>query len=119
MTNGAYDNEQRLRQVLIYEDDDGLYTAALPSLPDCEARGATIEEAIENTRAAVAECIAGLTERGEPIPEETHQLAHVAVDITPPDCHDLSVFTPVKVSSQGIEWARRRLQELRAAGLVH
>ena len=56
------------------EEEDGIWTAVVPSLPGCNAWGNTIEEALaaiqENTRA----CIETLIEDNQPIPVENENI---------------------------------------------
>ncbi|MDO8615729.1 MAG: type II toxin-antitoxin system HicB family antitoxin [Dehalococcoidia bacterium] len=55
--------------VVALEDEDGGYWADVPALPGTGSQGETLEEAIENTKEAIALMIEYLRERGETIPE--------------------------------------------------
>ncbi len=55
-------------RVLIEQDEDGAFTAEVPSLPGCVSQGATRAEAVQNVREAVAAYLDSLKAHGEPIP---------------------------------------------------
>lgn len=55
-------------RVLIEQDEDGMYVAEVPALPDCISQGQTREEAVENVREAIAAYLESLEARGGPIP---------------------------------------------------
>lgn len=59
-----------MRQVVLYQDEDGVWIAEVPSLPGCGSDGDTREEALSNVRRAIGEWIEVLKERGEPIPHD-------------------------------------------------
>jgi len=54
-------------QVIIEQDEDGLYVADVPALAGCHTQGATYEEAIENIREVIAMCVQEMREDGRPI----------------------------------------------------
>ncbi len=60
-----------MRQVLFIKDDNGGYTAEVPSLPGCSARGKNLSEAIRNIRKAIYAHLASLQAAGQPMPELT------------------------------------------------
>jgi predicted RNase H-like HicB family nuclease len=64
------------RQVLIVEDEDGWYSATVPSLPGCNSQGKSFEEAVTNIREAVELHLEGYKEHGWPVPEE-HNYVHL------------------------------------------
>jgi predicted RNase H-like HicB family nuclease len=41
----------------IYQDEDGVYIAECPSVPGCVSQGSTMEEAENNVKDAIKECI--------------------------------------------------------------
>jgi predicted RNase H-like HicB family nuclease len=43
--------------VIIKRDEDGMYIAECPSIPGCVSQGKTEEEAIENIKYAIRECL--------------------------------------------------------------
>jgi predicted RNase H-like HicB family nuclease len=53
---------------LIEQDEDGAFVAIAPSLPGCASQGNTRQEALENTREAIAAYIESLEAHGDPIP---------------------------------------------------
>ena len=55
-------------RVLIEQDEDGAFVAIAPSLPGCASQGNTRQEALENTREAIAAYIESLEAHGDPIP---------------------------------------------------
>ncbi|MBI5667479.1 MAG: type II toxin-antitoxin system HicB family antitoxin [Chloroflexi bacterium] len=59
-----------MRQVLLYQDEDGVWIAEVPSLPGCGSDGETREEALANVREAIDLWIEDALERGETIPED-------------------------------------------------
>ncbi len=59
-----------MRQVLLYQDEDGVWIAEVPSLPGCGSDGETRDEAIENVREAIDLWIEDAQARGEVIPED-------------------------------------------------
>ena len=52
-----------MRQVILYQDEDGFWVAECPSLPGCNTQGETREEALENIRDAIEGYIEALQER--------------------------------------------------------
>lgn len=68
------------RQVVLYQDEDGIWIAEVPSLPGCHSDGDTKEDALENVRDAIATWIAYITERGERIPPDPGTAGTYVVD---------------------------------------
>ncbi len=54
--------------VLVEQDEDGVYVAEGPSLPGCISQGNNRQEALDNTREAIALYLESLEAHGEPIP---------------------------------------------------
>lgn len=50
-------------QIIIEQDEDGVYVAECPALQGCYAQGETFEEVIENIKDVIAMCIEELKER--------------------------------------------------------
>ncbi len=46
--------QRRFKVILEWNEDEGGYTVTVPALPGCIAEGDTLEEALENTREAIA-----------------------------------------------------------------
>jgi predicted RNase H-like HicB family nuclease len=53
--------------ITIYQDEDGVFIAECPSLPGCVSQGKTEEEAEENIRDAIKECLEVRAEKGLPL----------------------------------------------------
>jgi len=54
-------------QIIIEQDEDGMFIADVPALQGCHTQGKTFEEAIENIREVIAMCIQEMREDGQPI----------------------------------------------------
>ena len=52
--------------IVIYQDEDGVYIAECPSIPGCVSQGKTEAEAKVNIADAIRECLAVRTEVGLP-----------------------------------------------------
>lgn len=59
-----------MRQVLLYQDEDSIWIAEVPSLPGCGSDGATRDEVLDNVREAIELWIEDAGARGIPIPED-------------------------------------------------
>ena len=55
-------------RVLIEQDEDGVFIAEVPSLPGCVTQGATRDEALANSREAIAAYLESLEAHGDPVP---------------------------------------------------
>lgn len=55
-------------RVLIEQDEEGWFTAEVPSLPGCISQGKTREEAVKNIQDAIQGYIESLEKHNEPIP---------------------------------------------------
>jgi predicted RNase H-like HicB family nuclease len=60
--------------VTIDRDEDGVWVVECPSIPGCVSQGATKEEALENIKDAIRECLQVRAERGYPLTIETRQV---------------------------------------------
>ena len=71
----------RTYSIVIDPDDDSGYTVTVPSLPGCVTQGETVDECVDNARAAIEVYIEALMAAGEPVPEEHEhpQLLQVTV----------------------------------------
>jgi len=54
-------------QVIIEQDEDGLFVADVPAFRGCHTQGRTFEEAIENIKEVIAICVEELRQEGKPI----------------------------------------------------
>ncbi|MBI5343903.1 MAG: type II toxin-antitoxin system HicB family antitoxin [Deltaproteobacteria bacterium] len=68
-----------MRQVILYQDEDGRWVAECPSLPGCVSQGRTKDEAIANIKEAIEIYIEGLKDEGQPVPEGHFDALLVAV----------------------------------------
>lgn len=68
-----------MRQVVLYQDEDGVWIAECPSLPGIVSDGASIEEAIANVKEAIAGYIKALEEDNLPVPPEQNITLPAAV----------------------------------------
>lgn len=69
------------RYTIIVTPDEGAYVVSVPTLPGCHSIGDTLAEAIQNAQEAIGLYLETLTERGEPIPEETEHPQAIVVDV--------------------------------------
>lgn len=70
-----------MRQVLLYQDEDGFWIVEVPSLPGCHSDGKTRQEAIANVQEAIALWVEDAQAHGEPIPDDYENLALVVVPV--------------------------------------
>lgn len=54
-------------QILIEQDEDGMYVAECPALQGCYTQGVTFEEALENIREVIRICVQELEEEGKTV----------------------------------------------------
>jgi predicted RNase H-like HicB family nuclease len=60
--------------VTIDRDEDGVWVVECPSIPGCVSQGATKEEALENVKDAIRECLQVRADKGYPLTIETRQV---------------------------------------------
>jgi len=53
--------------VTIDRDEDGMFVAECPSVPGCVSQGKTEQEALENIKDAIKQCLEVRAERGMPL----------------------------------------------------
>lgn len=53
--------------VTIDQDEDGMFVVECPSIPGCVSQGKTEQEAIENIKDAIKQCLEVRAERGMPL----------------------------------------------------
>jgi predicted RNase H-like HicB family nuclease len=53
--------------VTINRDEDGMYIIECPSIPGCVSEGINEEEAIENIKDAIKQCLEVRNEKGMPL----------------------------------------------------
>jgi predicted RNase H-like HicB family nuclease len=60
--------------VTIDRDEDGVWVVECPSIPGCVSQGQTKDEALENIKDAIRECLKVRAEKGYPLTIETRQV---------------------------------------------
>jgi len=60
--------------VTIDRDEDGIWVVQCPAIPGCVTQGQTKEEALENIRDAIYQCLQVRAEHGLPLTIETRQV---------------------------------------------
>ncbi len=60
--------------ITIFRDEDGVFVAECPSIPGCVSQGKTEQEAEDNIREAIKECLEVRAEKGMPLTVTTHQV---------------------------------------------
>ena len=68
-----------MRQVVLSQDEDGVWIAECPSLPGVVSDGRTVEEAIVNVKEAIVGYIKALEQDNLPVPPEQNITLLVAV----------------------------------------
>lgn len=60
--------------ITLDRDEDGVWVAECPSIPGCISQGNTREEAVENIKDAIKNCLIVRAERGMPLTIETQMV---------------------------------------------
>lgn len=60
--------------ITIFRDEDGVFIAECPSIPGCVSQGKTEQEAENNIREAIKECLEVRAEKGMPLTVTTHEV---------------------------------------------
>ena len=60
-------------QIIIKQDEDGVFVAECSSLPGCISQGKTRKEALKNIKDAIKGYIISLRKHKEPIPPSIHE----------------------------------------------
>ena len=60
--------------VTFFQDEDGMFVAECPSIPGCISQGKTEEEAENNVREAIRECLEVRAELGMPLTVTTREV---------------------------------------------
>jgi predicted RNase H-like HicB family nuclease len=68
-----------MRYAVVIEKAKNNYSAYVPDLPGCIATGATVEEAEQMIREAIALHLTGLREDGLPVPQPSSQVEYIEV----------------------------------------
>ena len=53
--------------ITILRDEDGIFVVECPSIPGCVSQGKTEQEAIDNIKEAIKQCLEVRSERGIPL----------------------------------------------------
>lgn len=67
-----------MRHAVVYQDEDGMWVAEIPSLPGCISQGATKADAVRSIAEAAELWIESMKQLGEPIPP-----SHGRVEVIP------------------------------------
>jgi len=67
--------------IILEPNEEGGYTVTVPALAGCITQGATVEEAIERAKDAIALYIEDLIACGEPVPVETEPPQIIKVQV--------------------------------------
>jgi predicted RNase H-like HicB family nuclease len=60
-------DEAMIFNVTVDRDEDGVWVVECPSIPGCVSQGATKEEALDNVKDAIRECLIVRAEKGYPL----------------------------------------------------
>lgn len=60
--------------ITIFRDEDGVFIAECPSIPGCVSQGKTEQDAEDNIREAIKECLEVRAEKGMPLTVTTRQV---------------------------------------------
>lgn len=60
--------------VTVERDEDGAYVVECPAIPGCVSQGRTEQEALENIKDAIRQCLEVRAERGMPLTVATHEV---------------------------------------------
>lgn len=60
--------------VTIMRDEDGAFVVECPAIPGCVSQGRTEQEALENIKDAIHQCLEVRAERGMPLTIPTHEV---------------------------------------------
>jgi len=60
--------------ITISKDEDGMFIAECPAIPGCVSQGRTEQEAEQNVRNAIKECLAVRAEKGMPLTVITREI---------------------------------------------
>lgn len=69
-------------QVLVEQDEAGLYVAECPALKACYTQGRTYEEAVENIKDVIAVCLEELRVNRQPVPTQPEIISVRRVEVS-------------------------------------
>ncbi len=65
----------RTYAVALLREEDGGYSVTVPALPGCITQGGSLAEALDRVKEAILGYLETLQAHGEPVPEDTYQVA--------------------------------------------
>ena len=68
-------------QVIVEQDEDGVFVAEVPAIKACYAQGKTFEEAIANVTDVLKMCLEEMQARGEEIPPPAEVVGFKRVEV--------------------------------------
>jgi predicted RNase H-like HicB family nuclease len=69
-------------QIIVEQDEDGMYVAECPALRACYTQGITYEEVIENIKDVINLCLEELKEKKKKIPKQADIIGFRRVEVT-------------------------------------
>jgi predicted RNase H-like HicB family nuclease len=60
--------------ITVEKDEDGMYVVECPSIPGCVSQGKTEDEAMDNIKDAIKQCLEVRAERGMPLTVSTREI---------------------------------------------
>lgn len=69
-------------QIIIEQDEAGLFVAECPALKACYAQGETYEEVMENIRDVIELCLEDFKASGKPVPRQAEIIGVRHVQVT-------------------------------------
>ena len=72
--------------ITLFQDEDGVFIAECPSIPGCVSQGKTEQEAENNIRQAIRECLEVRAEKGMPLTVSTQSPGSGARHTAKSDC---------------------------------
>ncbi len=69
-------------QVIVEQDEAGLFVAECPALKACYTQGRTYEEVMTNIKDVIALCLEVLQDRGKRVPSQPEIIGVCRVEIT-------------------------------------
>ncbi|MBI4243054.1 MAG: type II toxin-antitoxin system HicB family antitoxin [Planctomycetes bacterium] len=61
--------------IILFQDEDGMFIAECPVIPGCVSQGQTEEKALDNIKDAIRECIEVRKEQGLPLTVGTREIS--------------------------------------------
>jgi len=60
--------------ITIEQDEEGVFVVECPSIPECVSQGKTKQEALENVKDAIKQCLEVRAEKGMPLIVATREM---------------------------------------------